>query len=278
MNAATEISSELRALSDSAQAAQLSRFFKCGKGDYGEGDLFLGVRVPDTRAIVKRYWKGATTGDVDLLTRSPYHEERLAGFLTLVELYTHEKKKKQNADPTAMVDFYLSIMDRGNNWDLVDLVAPKILGDYLLAHPLQQSLLFQLSASGNLWKERVSIVATLPIIKAGDFSLTLDLALILAPHPHDLIHKATGWMLREVGKKNQRTLQNFLDRHCTELSRTTLSYATERIEERRRISYRLQLNEAITTRLTGKAPAHIPMTRKVSSIKPVKKNNAPQKK
>lgn len=273
METATKISASLRTYADAEKAILLSRYFKTGPGDYAEGDKFLGIPVPKIRSCVKSLWHHAELDDVDLLTRSVYHEERLAGFFILIELYGKAKKRTPQ-ESFRITDYYLTIIERGNNWDLVDLVAPKILGDHLSGHPEYEVVVMQLASSGNLWKERVSIVATLPLIKKGDFDLIIDLALMFASHPHDLINKATGWMLREVGKINPKTLQGFLDRHCTELSRTTLSYATERLDERRRISYRMQLNEAIRTRNTGVAPAHIPMTKRVSSIKlPKKKDN-----
>lgn len=279
MTSATEISSELRRAADPAQASVLQRFFKTGKGEYGEGDIFLGVKVPHIRAVAKANSKAAELADCDLLTKSVYHEERLAGFLLLIELYKRSLKKRQTGyDPRRIVEYYISVLERGNNWDLVDLVAPKILGDWLLRNPESEGILMQLASSRNLWKERVAVVSTMPRIKNGDFSLTFDLALMFAAHPHDLINKATGWMLREVGKVNLKSLQNFLDRHCTEITRTTLSYATEHLEERRRISYRMQLNEAIKMRQTGKQPEHIPMSHRVSSIKATPKKNAVPKK
>ncbi len=256
MKAAEIISSELSAAADTAQAAILSRFFKTGPGEYGEGDRFLGVKVPVTRAIVKGVRKFSTLDDVDLLTRSTFHEERLAGFLLLIELYeeakrTSRRRRRGESDlrtddsaVTAIVNYYHSILERGNNWDLVDLVAPKILGDRLQSGKDAEPILMQLAASDNLWKQRVSIVATLPLIRKNDFDLTFDLVICLATHPHDLIHKACGWMLREVGKRNEKMLLAFLDHYCTILPRTTLRYAIERLEERHRVSYLMRKDDA----------------------------------
>lgn len=274
MNAAYKISEALSAKADPIQAATLMRFFKTGKGEYGEGDRFLGVKVPVTREIAKRFCKMATLSDVDLLTRSTFHEERLAGFLLLIELYNASKKRKREnhvPDTSEIVDFYRSILERGNNWDLVDLVAPKILGDRLSNAKDAEPILMQLAASDNLWKQRVSIVATLPLIKKGDCDLTLDLVIYLAPHEHDLIHKACGWMLREVGKKDEKLLLAFLDRYCTLLPRTTLRYAIERLEPRRRLSYMTRKDETDSSR-RRKEEKHIPMSHRLSIPKNKTKN------
>lgn len=273
MEAAYKISSELSAIADPEQVTVLSRFFKTGPGQYGEGDRFLGVKVPQTREIVKKYHKLGTLSDVDLLTKSTFHEERLAGFLLLVELYNSAKKKKDETGVVKIVDYYRSILDRGNNWDLVDLVAPKILGDRLLSSGQDaEPILMQLAASENLWKQRVSIVATLPLIKKGMYDLTLDLAIYLIPHEHDLIHKATGWMLREVGKKDERMLLAFLDHYCTKLPRTTLRYAVEKLEPRHRLQYMTMKDEAARDKsIPKKEEKHIPMSHRLTLPKKNKK-------
>ena len=274
MDAAYRISSEISAQADAKQAEVLQRFFKTGPGEYGEGDRFLGVKVPNVREIVKKHRKLGTLDDVDLLTKSTYHEERLAGFLLLIELYEASKKKKDEESAAMIVDFYRSILERGNNWDLVDLVAPKILGDRLSNGRDAEPILMQLAASDNLWKQRVSIVATLPLIKKGMCDLTFDLAIYLIPHQHDLIHKATGWMLREVGKKDERLLMAFLDHYCTKLPRTTLRYAIERLEPRRRQQYMTMKDEACPTAKRPRKPEkHIPMSHRLTLPKKVKKDN-----
>ncbi len=244
MNAAFKISEALSDVACKEQAEVLSYFFKTGPGEYGEGDRFLGVKVPKTREIVKRFKKLGTLSDVDLLTSSTFHEERLAGFFLLIELYNAAKKRKLENETAEIVNFYRSIIERGNNWDLVDLVAPKILGDRLTTANDAEHILMQLASSENLWKQRVSIVSTLPLIKKGDFDLALDIVIFLIPHEHDLIHKACGWMLREVGKKEEAILLAFLDRYCTQLPRTTLRYAIERLEPRRRLAYLTRKEEA----------------------------------
>ena len=273
MEAAYRISSEISAHADPEQAKVLERFFKTGPGEYGEGDRFLGVRVPQVREIIKRLHKLGTLRDVELLTKSTFHEERLAGFLLLVELYNSAKKKKEEKTVAEIVDYYRSIMERGNNWDLVDLVAPKILGDRLLSQNQDaETILMQLAASDNLWKQRVSIVATLPLIKNGMHDLTLDLAIYLIPHRHDLIHKASGWMLREVGKKDERLLLAFLDRYCTKLPRTTLRYAIEKLEPRHRLQYMTMKDEACRDATKPrKKEKHIPMSHRLTLPKKVKR-------
>lgn len=239
MEAAQNISAALRTLADSDKAYDQSRFFKCGKGEYGEGDRFLGIRVPDTRAIVKDNIRGATLDDADLLTRSPWHEERLAGFMVLIELYARACRRGANpGDDERVADFYYKIIERGNNWDLVDLVAPKILGHRLISDsPTARTVLTQFAASGNLWKERAAMVATLTEIRTGEFSNAFHLAAQFLRHPHDLMHKAVGWMLREVGKRDEKAMKGFLDRHYNEISRTTLRYAIERLPEMTRREY-----------------------------------------
>lgn len=265
MTAASKISEALSALADPQQTVVLSRFFKTGAGEYGEGDRFLGIKVPQTREVVKSFRKLGTLTDVDLLTRSTYHEERLAGFLLLIELYNAAKKRKDEPRIAEIVEFYRSILERGNNWDLVDLVAPKILGDRLSCGKDAEPILMQLAASDNLWKQRVSIVATLPLIKKGDFGLTIDLAIFLMTHDHDLIHKAVGWMLREVGKKDERMLLAFLDHYCTQLPRTTLRYALEKLEPRHRLSYMTRKDDAMRDKSKPKKPEkHIPMSHRLT--------------
>lgn len=272
MDAAYKISSEISALANARQAEVLQRFFKTAPGEYGEGDRFLGVKVPNVREIVKKHRKLGTINDVDLLTKSTYHEERLAGFLLLIELYNASKKKKDEETTAKIVDFYRSILERGNNWDLVDLVAPKILGDRLSTGCDAELILMQLAGSENLWKQRVSIVATLPLIKKGMYDLTFDIAIYLIPHEHDLIHKATGWMLREVGKKDERLLMAFLDHYCTKLPRTTLRYAIERLEPRHKLQYMTMKDEACRDKSKPrKEEKHIPMSHRLTLPKKAKK-------
>lgn len=233
------IVARLVAMGDEAKARHLMRFFKTGPGQYGEGDRFLGVTVPGVRAIVREYRREVTEDDVMELTASPWHEVRLAGFLSLIEIYERLCRQHSESGARAVVEMYMSLIDRGNNWDLVDLVAPKILGHWLVGHPAERHLLGRLAAmDGHLWHQRVAIVATWALIRAGEYDDTLSLARALLRHPHDLIHKAVGWMLREVGKRGGHDeLRLFLDDNAAEMPRTMLRYAIERLDESVRRHY-----------------------------------------
>lgn len=228
-----EIESRMRSMGNDDQAAVLSRFFKTGKGEYGEGDRFLGIKVPETRLIVKEFKHSVEIEDIGRLITSQWHEIRLAGFLLLIEYFKKAKDKR------TVVDYYLSVLDRGNNWDLVDLVAPKILGEWLVANPEERTLLYELAAmEGKLWHQRVAVVSCWTIIRSGDFSDTLRLSELLINHRHDLIHKATGWMLREVGKRGGRgQLLSFLDRFAATMPRTMLRYSIEKLTDTERRHY-----------------------------------------
>lgn len=227
---------EMVSLYDEKQALHLSRFFKTGKGEYGEGDRFLGIKVPVTRAIVKKYRKEIDLSDVENLINSEWHEIRLAGFLLLLELYKNSIKEKNNEQSRFLVNFYLNNIEKGNNWDLVDLVSEYILGDWILRNPDYKKILLELGdRHGKLWHQRVAIVSTLTLIRAGKFDLTFKIAEKFLTHPEDLIHKATGWMLREVGKKGgKEELVKFLEKHKSLMPRTMLRYAIERFTEEER--------------------------------------------
>ncbi|MCH5346752.1 MAG: DNA alkylation repair protein [Muribaculaceae bacterium] len=233
-----EIEQRLHKAGDETQAKHLMRFFKTGPGQYGEGDRFLGIRVPVTRALVREYRTKVETDDVLYLVKSRFHEVRLAGLLLLIEIY-NRAKRRHDMSQREIVDIYLTLLDRGNNWDLVDLVAPKILGDYLAQRPEQQSILDSLAAMENsLWHQRVAIVANWSIIKAGNFDSTFRIVETLLHHPHDLIHKAAGWMLREVGKRGGMSrLLSFLNVHAAKMPRTMLRYAIEQFPNDLRLHY-----------------------------------------
>ncbi len=227
---ARKIIGELKALHDPVKAAFFPKFFKTGAGEYGEGDVFLGITVPQVRLIAKQH-RDATLLDIEALLAHEIHEVRLLGLMILVLQYEkgHLKAKKQ------IVDFYLKHFDRVNNWDLVDLSAPKILGDFLLTH--DRAILRKFTVSKHLWTQRIAIVSTYALIRVGEFEDTLEISEMLLSHPHDLLHKAVGWMLREVGKKDVKTLKKFLDQFAAKMPRTALRYAIERLPERERKAY-----------------------------------------
>lgn len=235
-------------LRNDEKARHLSRFFKTAPGQYGEGDRFLGIPVPGTRAVVKDFRRLATQADVAVMVESSWHEVRLAGLLLLVEIYRRSLKNRRPDEPSPhdVVDFYLSVIPRGNNWDLVDLVAPRLLGDYLVRHPEETGVLRDLSLmEGRLWHQRVAIVANWTLIRHGIFAPVLEISERYLTHTHDLIHKATGWMLRETGKHGAQTqLREFLDRHAWEMPRTMLRYSLEKFPEDDRRRY-MSLREPV---------------------------------
>lgn len=219
----------IKQLADPARAKLLQGFFKTGPGEYAEGDLFLGLTVPQTRAIAKDC-RELSLDDLVVLLGSKYHEERLLALHVLV----HQFERADDAGQKAIYDFYLEQRAEINNWDLVDTSAPRIVGGYLLTRP--RTMLHKLAKSKNLWDRRIAIVATWWLIRARDFDDCLKLCETLINDQHDLIHKACGWMLREVGKKDVATLKRFLMIYKDKLPRTALRYAIERFspEERKR--------------------------------------------
>lgn len=226
----TAIRTALREKGSKAKAAASMRFFKTGPGQYGEGDEFVGVTVPEQRAIAKRF-VDASLADIETMLADPVHEVRLTALLILVEQF-----RMADADgKKAVADFYLRHLDGVNNWDLVDSSAPQILGAWLVTKK-DRSVLYRLARSGKLWRERVAIVATQELIQHGEFEDTIRIATILLHHKHDLIHKAVGWMLREMGKKDIAALREFLSMHAATMPRTVLRYAIERMDaaERKR--------------------------------------------
>ncbi|PKM89426.1 DNA alkylation repair protein [Candidatus Falkowbacteria bacterium HGW-Falkowbacteria-2] len=218
---------------DADKGKFLGHFFKTGKGQYGEGDKFLGITVPVTRALAKQYSE-ASLEDVAVLIKNSYHEIRLLGLLILVSKY--EKAKADN-ERKALVTFYHANRKGINNWDLVDLSVYKIWGDYLRRHPEKRSELYKYSRSKNLWDRRLAVVSTIALIKNGEFEEIIELAKMLLNDKEDLMHKAVGWMLREMGKKDEKVLRHFLDEYATRLPRTALRYAIERLPEKERLRY-----------------------------------------
>ena len=213
------------------KAAFFPRFFKAGPGEYAEGDQFLGVVVPDQRKIARSF-RELPLVEIQRLLESDYHECRLTGILILVTQY---QKAKTEAERKTIFDFYLANIDNVNNWDLVDSSAHKIVGPFL--ENRNRKRLYQLARAKHLWKNRVAVIATLHYIKQGDLGDTLEISRLLLDHPHDLIHKAVGWMLRECGKVDIAVLRQFIDQHGTRMPRTMLRYAIEKLsrEERAQI-------------------------------------------
>lgn len=226
---------ELRMAAQPEKIKIFRSFFKTGKGEYGEGDKFIGLSVPDNRKIAKLHFN-ENFDVIDEMLNSEIHEFRLSGFLALVEKFKRDKTVEERK---RICDFYVTRGRRANNWDLVDLSAPYILGAHLLDNPCS-TLLDQLSHSDNLWLQRIAIVATLMLIRHGQFDDTLRLAERYLTHPHPLIHKATGWMLREMGKRNEQLLLDFLENHAHKMPRTALRYAIERLDKNVRESFMLR--------------------------------------
>jgi len=232
------IKKELKTKANPGQAVNCARFFKTNPGQYGAGDKFLGLTVPAQRVVAKKYYQHITLSEVGELLASPYHEYRLTGALILVAKYQQAQKVNNAVDQKKIVDFYLKNIKGINNWDLVDLTASRIVGDYLLHQPkTARQLLYRLAKSDNLWSRRISIIATMAFIDQGQFTDTLKLAKMLLADQHDLMHKAVGWMLREVGKKDHRVLVQFLDQHTQHMPRTMLRYAIEKFPEITRRAY-----------------------------------------
>ncbi|MDE6716709.1 MAG: DNA alkylation repair protein [Muribaculaceae bacterium] len=239
MKISDRIKSAMLTMRDDVQANHLRRFFKCAQGEYGEGDRFLGIRVPQTRALVKRYRAEAELSDALLLVESGWHEVRLAGFLLMIEIFIRYRKQKDVDGQQTVVACYMDSISRGNNWDLVDLVAPKILGIWLVDHPEEREVLDRLALrEDSLWHQRVAVVTTFALIREGIYDDTFRMARTLLHHPHDLIHKAVGWMMREAGKRGGMPLLiDFLDRYASGMPRTMLRYAIEKFPEPLRRHY-----------------------------------------
>jgi 3-methyladenine DNA glycosylase AlkD len=230
MSAHEKVRAELKHHSDPVYAKRLQGFFKTGKGEYGEGDIFLGLRVPELRRTAKKH-RDIPLTDVLQLLRSGVHEHRLTALFIL----THQFNKGDEDTRKRIVDIYLGNTIYVNNWDLVDSSAHKILGAWLIDR--DRSVLYDLAKSESLWERRISIISTFAFIDRGDFTDAVSLAGVLVNDGHDLIHKATGWVLREVGKKDQSLMEGFLLRHRETMPRTMLRYAIEKLPEDRRKFY-----------------------------------------
>jgi len=220
-----QIKEELSQYIEPEKAEFLPRFFQSSTNGYGAGDQFLGVRVPNQRKIAKKYYSQISLDELQTLLQSPVHEYRLTAIIMLVHKY---EKSKCEEERQQYVAFYLEHLDYVNNWDLVDISADIILGHYL--YQKDRQLLYDLAYSNDLWRQRIAIMSTFYFIKKRDFTDTLKIAEILLRHTHHLIHKAVGWMLREVGKRDLQAELEFLRQHYHEMPRTMLRYAIEKFE------------------------------------------------
>lgn len=225
-----KIVEELQNLADKEIAKTMRSFFKTGKGEYGEGDLFLGIKIPEQRKVASKYSGLNLKGISDLLD-SKIHEHRLVGILILVEKFNKSSEEGKGD----IFNFYIKNAKKINNWDLVDLSAPNIAGNFLLDK--DKTILYNMAKSKNLWEKRISIVASFSFIKNEDFYDALEISKILLEDEHDLIHKAVGWMLREIGKRDKNVLEIFLKENYNKLPRTTLRYAIERFNKEERETY-----------------------------------------
>ncbi|OON65894.1 DNA alkylation repair protein [Hymenobacter sp. CRA2] len=223
MPTAADLLTRIHALADPVRAAAVARFFKTGPGQYGEGDQFLGMPMPQQRALAKEFCTLPLAEVEQQLVHSPWHDCRSIGLI----IWTLQFAKAGPAGQQEIYERYLQNRRYVNNWDLVDITAPAIVGGYLLRR--DRSRLYKLAAEDHVWSQRMSIVSTLAFIRKNQFADTLALAEQLLPHRHDLIHKAVGWMLREVGKRNEEALEEFLADHARQMPRTMLRYAIERL-------------------------------------------------
>ena len=234
---AIQVVKEIQALSNRGRAHDLQKFFQTAPGQYGEGDIFLGLTVPQVRTVAKKY-REISLKEIETLTRSKFHEVRLCGLVILTLQYKAAKERKTKKK---LFDLYMKAMTDGyiNNWDLVDVTAP-IIGEYLIDLDNPYVLLDKLSRSKSLWQRRVSMVFTFAFIRSGDIEPTFEMAEKLLHDKHDLIHKAVGWALREAGKLNGIALRKFLSAHSHEMPRTMLRYSIEKFPERERKKWLLE--------------------------------------
>ena len=234
---ANTLYNEILSHQDPSQVEGLSRFFKTGKGQYGEGDKFLGIKVPVTREVVKQCWQETSFEDLEICVASEYHEMRLAALLTLVQIFKHAKKDK--ALQQQCVDFYLSHTEFINNWDLVDLSCYELLGTWLLDK--DRTLLYDLARDGKtIWEQRIGIVSTMQFLRHGELDDTYAIADIFLAKPlplHDLLQKAVGWLLREAGKRDVQRLKDWISTRYKTMPRTMLRYAIEKFSEEERILF-----------------------------------------
>ena len=231
MDNIARIEKDLKEVSQREKVSHNARFFKTGKGEYGEGDLFLGITNPVLRKVCKKYYKDISIKELEYFLESSFHEYRLFALICMTDIYgkaNDEKKQK-------IYTMYLKNTKYINNWDLVDLSAYKIVGKHLLNR--DRNMLYELAISKDLWEQRIAIISTFEFIRNKQFEDTLKISKILLNHKHDLIHKAVGWMLREVGKRDIEVEERFLKKHYKNMPRTMLRYAIEKFDEEKRLKY-----------------------------------------
>lgn len=226
------VQTDLQKLANKKRAALLARYFKTGKGEYGQGDVFIGLTVPQVREVAKKY-KDIALSDIETLLHDKIHEYRLAALFILIEQF----KKADELTKKKLYDFYLAHTKWINNWDLVDLSAKYIVGGYLLDESTQRKILYVLAGSKNMWKRRIAVLGTFLFINKKDFRNSLKIADMLLDDREDLMHKAVGWMLREIGKKDENVLMDFLSTRYKIMPRTTLRYAIEKFSKERCDAY-----------------------------------------
>ena len=227
------IKKEIDSFYDSEKSLNFQRFFKTGKGEYGEGDVFLGLSVPLQRSIAKKYFIDINIKDLDTLIKSKIHEHRQVALFLMVYRYEIEDKKGRDE----IYHYYVKNIDKVNNWDLVDSSAPNIIGQYLYENPSKREVLYKWVKSEKLFVRRIAIISTFYFIKKNYFLDSLKLSKLLLKDKEDLIHKAVGWMLREIGKRDLKEEINFLDKYFKEMPRTMLRYSIEKFEEKERLKY-----------------------------------------
>jgi len=232
---AEDVTKDLSIYVNKEKAKGLQRFFKTGKGEYGEGDVFIGVNVPSQRIVAKKYIK-LRLSEVQKLLHSKVHEYRLTALLILTYQYSEANEKNRKR----IVDFYLRNTQYINNWDLIDLSSVEILGEYFLEHRAYKKIIYKFARSKSLWERRISIISTFTFIRNRQFDDSLKIAGILLNDNEDLIHKAVGWMLREIGKRDLKTEEEFLKKHYQKMPRTMLRYAIEKFPEKKRQFYLLK--------------------------------------
>jgi 3-methyladenine DNA glycosylase AlkD len=228
----TELRRDIRNVASAKRARINARFFKTKPGQYGHGDVFIGLSVPQARKIAHKHLD-LPLSDVKVLMKSKIHEERVIG----LEILTAKFRKSDETGKKTYFEFLLKNLDAVNNWDLVDGAAPYIIGPYLVDKPGERKILYKLAESKNLWHRRVAIIATYAFIRKGDFKDTFNIAELLMKDKHDLIHKAVGWMLREIGKRDSEAEEAFLRKHYRTMPRTALRYAIERFGKGKKLFY-----------------------------------------